>query len=175
MVRLAAAVAIELAAVGIASIHSGGATSRGDCHAVSSRSTPSSLNYLRSRRRHPKKNRLRPLRRLMNRLSSQLKSQLLPHGRRKPHPRSRDRKSRRIKARATAGSANYSIGQGQLDKCAAALLTLTKRGAPSRPAAANSSSHFDDSGNATDVTAEPEHREPDSRSDFDQHVHALAL
>ena len=60
---------------------------------------------------------------------------------RPPHapPRSRDRKSRRIKARATAGWLTIRR-LGLIGPVRRTLFTLTKRGGPSRPAAADSSS-----------------------------------
>ena len=58
-----------------------------------------------------------------------------------PHPRSRDRKSRRIKARATAGWLTIRR-PGPTGSVRRILVTLTKRGGPSRPAAANSSSRL---------------------------------
>jgi len=100
---------------------------------------PLSPSCRRRRRRRPKKNRLHPLRRQRNQLSSQFKSQLLHRGRRQPRRLNRDRKSRRIEARPTAGWLTIRR-PGLTGLVRRTLLTLTKRGEPSRPGAANSSS-----------------------------------
>ena len=102
------------------------------------RLTPSSPSYLRNRRRHPKKNRLRRLHRQTNRLSSQFKSQLLPRGRRMSHRRRRDRRFQRIEAQAIRG--RLPIRRLETGSVRRTLFTLTKRGEPSRPGAADSSS-----------------------------------
>ena len=134
---LAAAVALELAAVAIASIHRSEEPPEeivmpsAPVDAVITELPPESTPP-------PEEEPPPPLRRQTNRLSSQFKSRPLPRGRRKPHPQSRDRKSRRIRARATRGRlAIPRLGTGSVRRI---LFTLTKHGEPSRPGAALSSS-----------------------------------
>ena len=115
-----------------------------------------------------------PLRRLMNRLSSQLKSQLLRHGlRSRPPPKPRPKVAENNGTGYSGALATIPAPRatGEVRRVPT---TLMKRGAPSRPAAANSSSLSTTV--AMQRTSQPsEHREPDSRSDFDQHVHALEV
>ena len=71
--------------------------------------------YLRSRLRHPKKNRLRRLRRLTNRLSLQSKSQPLRRGRRRaPPPEAKTKVAENQRPTGSSRSLSFHLGQDQL-------------------------------------------------------------